>query len=79
MEAVQEETDSKETLRPSSLRNLCQKNKLQVNTPTNILTVWTETARESFDIEPNNSDGDAFDEEACVIRDSDEDMHSDDF
>ena len=30
-------------------------------------------------IEPNNSDGDAFDEEACVIRDSDEDMHSDDF
>lgn len=32
-----------------------------------------------FDIEPNNSDGDAFDEEACVIRDSDEDMHSDDF
>ena len=41
MEAVQEETDSKETLRPSSLRNLFQKNKLQVNTPTNILTVST--------------------------------------
>ena len=28
----------------------------------------------SFDIEPNNSDGDTFDEEACVIRDTDDDI-----